>query len=106
MLFNYLSYIDKNGIEKDKIGECKHIVFCCIPYSHEKCDSSSIEMLDLLAHMDNKYYALSTEIETKNDVLKLLSSSFPDLILDNENDFFLLLESSSFISGEAIGQCH
>jgi len=49
MFFNHLSYIDKDWIAKDKIGEFANIVFFGIPQSYNICDKITIDMLELLA---------------------------------------------------------
>jgi hypothetical protein len=59
-------------------------------------------MLDLLAANDKKYYAMSTEYKTRDDIFKLLTSSFGDVGLSGSNDFFVLLDSKSFINGKPI----
>ncbi|MGX9728369.1 MAG: hypothetical protein ACTFAK_13965 [Candidatus Electronema sp. VV] len=103
MFFNHLSYIDKDGIEKDKIGEFANIVFCCIPQAYKHCDPITIDMLELLASSDRKYYAVAADCAIRDQVKALLEKTFGDIGLQEGNDFFVLIKNDSFVKGKPIG---
>ena len=102
MLFSHLSRIDESGLDYEKLGGFETLVFCCIPDSKRKCESSTIKALEWLASADNKYYALVESEEIKIEITKILSSFVSDISI-SDGDYFLLLKSSSLVSGNDAG---
>lgn len=102
MFFNYLSDVDKVGVDYEKLKEFQAVVFCCLVKSAEICDESVFDSLEALGRLDNKFYAIFKSPAVKSRLENMLSVTFDGIEIPR-GDYFLILNTRSLISGEAVG---